>query len=83
MYWLLAREVCRLRGDISRDEEWSVPVDLFFYREPEEIKDEKTEEEAPIEDEAIEPTEEGTVPAEYEEANAAVAKGKSSATLGF
>jgi len=43
LYWLLAREVLRMRGTISRDS-WDVPVDLFFYRDPEDL--EKAEEAA-------------------------------------
>jgi len=41
LYWLLAREVLRMRGTIDRDS-WDVPVDLFFYRDVEEL--EKAEE---------------------------------------
>jgi len=36
MYWLLAREVLRMRGSIPRSVPWEIMVDLFFYREPEE-----------------------------------------------
>lgn len=42
LYWLLSREVLRLRGTISRAAPWEVAVDLFFYRDPEEL--EKAEE---------------------------------------
>jgi small subunit ribosomal protein SAe len=37
LYWLLAREVLRMRGTIDRGV-WDVPVDLFFYRDPEELE---------------------------------------------
>lgn len=36
MYWLLTREVLRMRGDIPRGTEWETKVDLFIYRDPEE-----------------------------------------------
>jgi len=38
MYWLLAREVLRMRGTIERAQQWEVPVDLFFYRDMEELE---------------------------------------------
>jgi small subunit ribosomal protein SAe len=42
LYWMLSREVLRMRGTITRTSSWDVPVDLFFYRDPEEL--EKAEE---------------------------------------
>jgi small subunit ribosomal protein SAe len=41
MWWLLAREVLRLRGKILRDQKWEVMCDLFFYRDPEEAEKEE------------------------------------------
>jgi small subunit ribosomal protein SAe len=48
MWWLLAREVLRLRGQIAREQPWEVMVDLFFYRDPEEAeKEEQAAKEVP------------------------------------
>jgi len=36
VWWMLAREVLRLRGTLaSREAEWDVMTDLYFYRDPE------------------------------------------------
>jgi len=37
LYWLLAREVLTLRGVVSAAHPWTEMVDLFFYRDPEDV----------------------------------------------
>lgn len=44
LFWLLARMVLQMRGVISQGHKWEVMVDLFFYREPEETKEQEDEE---------------------------------------
>lgn len=44
IYYLLAREVLRLKGTISRNQPWEVMPDMFFFRDPEESPSEKVEE---------------------------------------
>ncbi|KAJ2904923.1 40S ribosomal protein S0 [Zalerion maritima] len=59
VWWMLAREVLRLRGTLpSREAPWDVMVDLYFYRDPEAEAEEKVEEEKAL------PVEEAVVPAE-------------------
>ncbi len=46
---MLAREVLRLRGTLaSREVEWDVVVDLYFYRDPEAEENKETGEEAKV-----------------------------------
>lgn len=37
LYWLLAREVQRMRGILARNQPWNVMVDLFMHREIDEV----------------------------------------------
>jgi small subunit ribosomal protein SAe len=53
LYWLLAREVLRLRGTINRMQPWDVMVDLFFYRDPEEVEQQAKEEEEAAREAAV------------------------------
>ncbi|KAJ8758682.1 hypothetical protein K2173_000403 [Erythroxylum novogranatense] len=55
LFWLLARMVLQMRGTIPQGHKWDVMVDLFFYREPEEAKQDEEEEVVPAADYALPP----------------------------
>ncbi|KAL3835678.1 hypothetical protein ACJIZ3_010414 [Penstemon smallii] len=44
LFWLLGRMVLQMRGVIPPGHKWDIMVDLFFYREPEETKEQEEEE---------------------------------------
>jgi len=43
LYYLLTRMVLQMRGTISAASPWDVVVDLYFYRDPEEAKEQEEE----------------------------------------
>jgi len=60
IWWMLAREVLRLRGTLpNRESPWDVMVDLYFYRDPEAEAEEKVEDEKLITAEEEAPAAEG------------------------
>lgn len=44
MWWMLAREVLRLRGQVVRSS-WEIMPDMFVYRDPEEIEKQEAQQE--------------------------------------
>ncbi|QHS73517.1 40S ribosomal protein uS2 [Saccharomyces paradoxus] len=75
IWYLLAREVLRLRGAlVDRTQPWSIMPDLYFYRDPEEVEqqvaEEATTEEAGEEETKEEVTEEQAEATEWAEENA-------------
>jgi small subunit ribosomal protein SAe len=70
MWWLLAREVLRLRGTLQREQPWDIMVDLYFYRDPEEVE---KEEQAALQSKEFEAAEAVPVPVADEWTGAAPA----------
>lgn len=50
LFWLLARMVLQMRGTLRPGHSWDVMVDLFFFREAEDTKDQEEEEIAAVTD---------------------------------
>jgi small subunit ribosomal protein SAe len=42
-WYLLAREVLRLKGSVERNQPWDIMVDMFFYREADEVEKQQEE----------------------------------------
>jgi small subunit ribosomal protein SAe len=61
MFWLLAREVKFLRGDIERSQGWNVMIDLFMHRDISKTVIKKEEIEAPVQNEDEEENEEAPI----------------------
>ncbi|KAJ5390365.1 40S ribosomal protein S0 [Penicillium cataractarum] len=49
VWWMLAREILRLRGTLAtRETEWDTVVDLYFYRDPEAEENKEIADEAKV-----------------------------------
>lgn len=71
MYWMLAREVLRMRGQMVRSTPWSVMVDLFMFRDPEEVEKQAQEQAQAKSDSAYATTAETTETTESTDWNGA------------
>ena len=83
LYWLLAREVLRLRGAIDRYAPWDAVVDLFFYRDPEELKTLEDEKAAAAVTAGVEAPTSEEAPAAYDTGVEAIADQGFAAPEGF
>lgn len=54
IFWMLAREILILRGELSKDEEWGIIPDLFFHTEEEQKVDDEQQYDQQIEEEVME-----------------------------
>jgi small subunit ribosomal protein SAe len=61
MFYLLCREVLMLRGEVSREADWSVMVDLFMYRDFENQKEKAAEDDEDEEEEGEDQEKEAAV----------------------
>merc|ERR1711935_14041 len=48
IFWLLAREVMILNGQLRKDEEWETKVDLFYYKTVDETKEQEKPEDKKV-----------------------------------
>lgn len=61
MYWLLAREVQRMRGLLQRSQPWNVMVDLFMHRDLEEVEKEQADAALQQEQDQVQPEQSSVV----------------------